>query len=139
MTGLYNMVFGVSPIAAPALRALDLTAADFGRFRDVWLQDDEAGGGLRIVVHTRCGGGNREAYEAVFERMRAHPHFIREADCDFDSTYANIEFRVPEQWWRDELEEALNILEAAGRRSAVVDNRSQHERWQAATEALKRS
>ena len=54
---LYNMVMGVNPMAGEWLKMLDVTPQSIGRARDAWITD--ANGNLRIVVHTRCGGGNR--------------------------------------------------------------------------------
>jgi hypothetical protein len=135
MSGFYNVVFGYNPIFGTALHALGLQPEDFERFRDAWLQDDPPHG-LRIVVHTRCGGGNRESYAEVFERMRAHPHFIREGDCDYDGTYANFEFRIPDEtrWLFDHV---VRCAEEVGRRDIVVDNRSQREKWDTAIARLK--
>ena len=53
---LYNMLFGMNPDTDKLLSLLDATREDFGRFRNVYMRDGY------IVVHTRCGGGNREDY-----------------------------------------------------------------------------
>lgn len=87
---LYNMIFGQNPDTDKILSLLGKTTADFGRFRSVFLEDGY------IVVHTRNGGGNREDYEDVFEEMSAHPWYSHDQDDDFDCTYANIYFKVPE-------------------------------------------
>ena len=87
---LYNMLFGMNPDADKLLSLLDATREDFGRFRNVYLEDGY------IVVHTRCGGGNREDYEDVFAEMEDHPWYSHDQDEDFDCTYADIYFRVPE-------------------------------------------
>ena len=87
---LYNMIFGMNPDSDKLLSLLDKTREDFGRFRNVYLEDGY------IVVHTRNGGGNREDYEDVFEEMSEHPWYSHDADDDFDCTYANIYFKVPE-------------------------------------------
>ena len=58
--------------------------------------------------------------------MPNHPLYLRDVDDDFDSTYATIYFRIPEEW-RAELE-ALDIGEW-----------QPSERWQAAIDALKQS
>ena len=88
---LYNMVFGANPDSDTLLEILGKTRAEFGRFRDVYVEDG------CIVVHTRNGGGNREDYEDVFDEMSTHPWYVRDADEDFDSTYANIYFKVPDE------------------------------------------
>lgn len=87
---LYNMIFGMNPDSDQLLSLLGKTQGDFGRFRSVFVDDG------CIVVHTRNGGGNREDYEDVFEEMSEHPWYSHDADDDFDCTYANIYFRVPE-------------------------------------------
>jgi hypothetical protein len=87
---LYNMLFGTNPNSDQLLGLLGKTKGDFGRFRDVFVEDGH------IVVHTRNGGGNREDYEDVFDEMSEHPWYVRDADDDFDCTYANIYFKIPE-------------------------------------------
>jgi hypothetical protein len=84
------MIFGMNPNSDQLLDLLGATREDFGRFRDVYIS------GEYIIVHTRCGGGNREEYEHIFEDMSDHPWYIRDEDCDFDSTYADIYFKIPE-------------------------------------------
>ncbi len=87
---LYNMVFGMNPDSGKLLEILGKTQGDFGRFRNVYMEDGY------IVVHTRNGGGNREDYEDVFEEMSMHPWYSHDQDDDFDCTYANIYFKLPE-------------------------------------------
>jgi hypothetical protein len=87
---LYNTLFGMNPDTEKLLSVLGKTAGDFGRFRNVFMEDGY------IVVHTRNGGGNREDYEDVFGEMAEHPWYSHDADDDFDCTYANIYFKIPE-------------------------------------------
>jgi hypothetical protein len=87
---LYNMLFGVNPNSDQLLGILGYTREDCGRFRDVYVDDGF------IVIHTRNGGGNREDYEYVFDEMSTHPWYVKDEDDDFDCTYANIYFRIPE-------------------------------------------
>ena len=87
---MYNMLFGMNPDSDKLLSLLGKTRDDFGRFRGVFVEDGF------IVVHTRNGGGNREDYEGVFDEMSAHPWYSHDEDDDFDCTYANIYFKVPE-------------------------------------------
>lgn len=130
---LYNMVMGINPLAGEWLVLLGKEPADFGRLRDVWLQDDGPRG-IRIVVLTRCGGNNRDDYEAMFTQMREHPLYLGDRDDDYDSTYALIEFSFPESeraslnWMLEEVE---------GARDRVVDNRPLKERWEAAMAAMR--
>jgi hypothetical protein len=87
---MYNMIFGMNPDSDKLLSLLGKTQGDFGRFRSVYMDEGF------IVVHTRNGGGNREDYEDVFDEMSEHPWYSHDADDDFDCTYANIYFKVPE-------------------------------------------
>lgn len=98
---LFNMVFGENPSADKLLEVLNLNKGDFGRYRDVFVEDGF------IVVHTRNGGGNRDEYEDVFDELAAHPWHSHDADCDFDNTYANIYFKVPE----DKMKTFVGLLE----------------------------
>lgn len=117
---LYHLVFGQHPAADLVLATLGLTRGHFGRFRDCYLHGGE------IAVYTRCGGGNREDYQEVFDEMAEHPCYLRDADDDFDSTYATIWFRYPEAF-----AEELRKLEAK-------EPFQPSERWQQAIEALRR-
>jgi len=87
---MYNMIFGMNPDSGKLLEILGKTQADFGRFRNVYMEDGY------IVVHTRNGGGNREDYEDVFDEMSEHPWYSHNEDDSFDCTYANIYFKIPE-------------------------------------------
>ena len=87
---LYNMIFGMNPDSDKLLSLLGKTKSDFGRFRNVYMDEGY------IVVHTRNGGGNREEYEDVFDEMSEHPWYSHDADDDFDCTYASIYFKIPE-------------------------------------------
>ena len=91
---LYNMMMRTNPLAGDWLAMLDLTPTGMGRLRDAWLQDDGEHG-LRIVVLTRCGGGNREAYKEMYEQLEKHPQYLGDRDADFDTTYAFHDFKIP--------------------------------------------
>lgn len=106
---LYNALFGENPAAAILLAAIGLTREKVPRYRDVYLvrEDDE----MRIVVHTRTGGGNREYYDSqkTFKEnnseddyagpfnddLRQLPTFVKDEDMAFDPTYANFTFTIP--------------------------------------------
>ena len=99
---LYNMLFGKNPLSGILLSMLDLTEDETGRFKDCFIEND------KIVVHTRNGGGNRECWEQNEEDCRCpgciievhlpkHPNYLYDEDDDFDCTYANIYFSVPEE------------------------------------------
>jgi hypothetical protein len=81
MSGLYNALFGVNPIADTLLFTLGYTRADCGRFRDCYIDND------KIVIYTRNGGGNRDDYED-----------LGDYDDDYDCTYAHIAFSFPEDY-----------------------------------------
>jgi len=88
---LYNMLCGVNPATPIILSLLKLTEADFARFRDICIAAD----GKTITVYTRLGGGNRQHYQQVLDRLKAHPLYVRDYDDDFDNTFANVEFKAP--------------------------------------------
>lgn len=90
---LYNMMCGFNPAAGRLLAAINLDPNIIPRFRDVWINSDMT----KITVHTRTGGGNRDDYEDQNNAMTAHPLYLRDSDDDFDSTFANFTFRVPEE------------------------------------------
>ena len=118
---MYAMLFGQNEAAEAILATLGLTQAseDVGRFRDCFVADGE------IAVYTRNGGGNREAYEKVFEKLREHPCYLRDEDDDFDATYATIYFSFPEEW-----RELLEPLDAG-------EPFDPSKRWAEAIETLK--
>lgn len=86
---LYNMLAGYNPSSEQILNLLELNSGVFGRYRDVFID------GNYIVVHTRCGGGNREDYQHVFDDVSTHKWYSHDVDCDYDSTYADIYFSIP--------------------------------------------
>ena len=106
---LYNMVFGRSASAPVVLALLERSQDDFGRYRDAWIEKNDAGE-LRLAVYTRNGGGNREDYQDVFDALSAHPLWLRDDDDDFDCTYATIYFRAPE----DAVERVKKLAADAG-------------------------
>lgn len=99
---LYNMIFGVNPLAGVVLKALNLEQDNIPRLRDAYYDcDDDV-----LVVFTRTGGGNREYYETCIEEdydgptnldLQNHSHYLRDEDDDFDSTYAYFYFSVPDE------------------------------------------
>lgn len=95
----YNMLHGVNSNAEFLLKILDIdqssaTSYSSGRFRDIYLNED----GTKILLLTRNGGGNREAYEGIFDSFQSHPNYITDYDDDSDCTYAYIEFSVPKEF-----------------------------------------
>lgn len=131
---LYNTVMRHNPLAGTWMEMLDLTPELLERPRDAWLQDD-GDHGLRIVVLTRCGGGNRDAHAEMYSRLEKHPGYLGDRDADFDTTYAFHDFKIPE----DRQEDVDLILEAARAENAydrIVDNRTLKKRFDEAMEAM---
>jgi hypothetical protein len=91
MSSMYNMLFGErSSHQDFLLKLLDSETGDFCRYRAIYVTDEH------IVVHTRCGGGNREEYFPDW--VEDHPLYSHDEDGDFDSTYADIYFHHPEEY-----------------------------------------
>lgn len=91
---LYNQLHGTNPIAPLLLQWLDIDQGneyESGRFRDIYLN----GAGDYIFLYTRNGGGNREAYEEINQKLMSHPNYVEDYDDDFDSTYAYFVFTIP--------------------------------------------
>lgn len=102
--GLYNVVFGrrreTSVVTLILLMESGYGPGDvglemFGRLRDAWVEETEDGG-LEIRVHTRNGGLNRRDHVEAILAMRAHPWFDRDLDLEYDSTYADFYFKIPQ-------------------------------------------
>ena len=92
---LYNSLFGATNQYSSFMKLLKYDDDfDWGRYRDIYIDDDDKGNKY-IVIHTRNGGGNREVYEYVFDKVSNHPWYSHDEDCNFDCTYANIYFKVP--------------------------------------------
>jgi hypothetical protein len=111
---LYNLLHGTNQIAPLLLFFLGIDQDDglwrSGRFRDIYLNED----GSRIILYTRNGGGNREHWDDVAGQesgescrctgctityhLPKHPNYIADRDDDFDSTYAYVEFSVPDKY-----------------------------------------
>jgi hypothetical protein len=142
------MVHGTQDTAAVALGLLGIGIGDVPRFRDAWLVSHPSG--PRVVIHTRTGGGNRDYYDSEercrdefperFGRdgeddpcgpwnadLRALPGFLYDEDEEFDCTYANFYFKVPEEH-RDAVQAYLD---------AKGDPKAPAERWEAVIEAIR--
>ncbi len=91
---LYNQIAGVNKDAPILLGVLGYNMKAFERFRDIHLNAD----GTRIIVLTRCGGDNRPSHLRMFEMVSHHPYYIKDYDDSYDSTYAYIEFSIPEKY-----------------------------------------
>lgn len=92
---LYNMLFGMNRMCPILMECLELDPMACGRIRDCYLQRQESGK-LEIHLLTRNGGGNRQEHEAITERLRRHPRFMRDYDEPHDTTYATYVFSIPD-------------------------------------------
>lgn len=95
---MYNMIFPINPDRCGAILGLLGFAKpdEVGRFRDAWVEKDSDGKTPIFAVYTRNGGGNREDQAEAITRMQEHPLYLRDADDEFDYTYATFYFRTPE-------------------------------------------
>lgn len=99
---LYNMLNGVKPAAFFILPMLGKHPEEYPRFRDCFIGDEaHPEYANHIIVYTRTGGGNRDDYAGSNDAMRAMPGFVADYDDDFDYTYANWVFKVPDRWKAD--------------------------------------
>jgi len=73
------------------LKAIGIKEEDIPRLRGVGIDDG------KILIHTRTGGGNREGYEEQNNELTQNKYYISDEDDDFDCTYANFWFRIPEE------------------------------------------
>lgn len=87
---LYGILCGESSNSKRLWKMLDLGKYEVGRYRNLSLVDG------RIILLTRNGGGNREDHEDSFASLREHPNYMDDWDCNWDCTYAEIEFSIPE-------------------------------------------
>jgi hypothetical protein len=144
---LYNALFGVEPTAGVALVMLGIKASYVPRLRDAYFTfTDEEQTDPAIVILTRTGGGNRDYYESLPQHktnyagedysgpfnsdLRKITGFRYDKDVDFDSTYAEFYFDVPEverqtiigflnktgkpMTFAEKFETALNALKSQG-------------------------
>jgi len=146
---LYNMVHGTNRDAPLVLALLDREPGDFGRFRDAWVERS-AEGGIRLVVYTRSGGGNRTHSDEDAEPgprcgcsgctmthvVPTHPLYLEDRDDDRDPSYATIYFRVPDD--AEATLEALGAPEGFVLASLAIDPPDMRARWAAALAALGR-
>lgn len=105
----FNFTSDFRPNKKQLLGALKLTEDMFGRFRSVYIENQY------IAVHTRCGGGHREYYEFVFDTIAQHEWFSHDEDCNYDNTYADFFFNIPDiniSLFNESIEEGLNPSDA---------------------------
>ncbi len=108
---MYNMLFGVSRFASIVFAILKHPPNEyFSRPRDGWVEK-LSDGSLRLAVYTRNGGGNRDHYGDTEEGINCNctgcvmtykipkdPLYLFDKDDSFDSTYATIYFKVPDDY-----------------------------------------
>lgn len=99
---LYNMLNGVNPCTFYVLPMLDMHPDSIPRFRDCFISEDLQ----YIIVYTRVGSANKECGFGE-EKLYAHPNYVNFYDDDFDCTYGNYVFSVPEKW-KDDFEKIKN-------------------------------
>lgn len=99
---LYNKVNGMNPCVFFILPMLGHPPIFYPRFRDCFIEDkDYPETKNKIIVYTRTGGGNREEYEKENKKLTQMETYLFDYDDDFDNTYANFVFDVPEKWKKD--------------------------------------
>ncbi len=119
---LYNMVNKVNPAAFFMLPLLEVGHPDdWPRFRDCFvtphrfqivndlplmLPIDEKEKPNGIYVLLRIGGGNRDAYLKPWNTILRHPNYVRDWDDEFDSTFAHVQYTVPDKW-KDDYDKAV--------------------------------
>lgn len=99
---MYNMVNGVNQSTFFILPMLGKHPDTYPRFRDCYLNESN-----QIVVRTRTGGGNRSEYEDENAVLQSDPNYISDSDCDWDRTYAEFVFKVPDQF-KDDFDKIVN-------------------------------
>lgn len=72
------------------LAALGLKKDEVPRFRGAMIEDG------KVLIHTRSGGGNRDWLAEKNALLAANEYYIEDADDEFDCTYANFWFRIPD-------------------------------------------
>lgn len=140
--GLYDIVMGDGRQRERGALLLQILGGPaVARFRDAWVEKG-ADGEPVIAIYTRQGGGNRQCYcgendrehvpaqcyAACNEELARHPLYVRDADDDFDSTYATFWFRLPGTLHAD-VRQALTEI------ACEPVNMSQ--RWQAAIDRVR--
>lgn len=148
---MYNIMHGENPAGRSLLGVLEVRASfNVGRYRDAWVEID--GDRPIIRVHTRNGGGNRDCYcpaemqredkhkdgclTLAIESMQQHPWYLRDADDDFDFTYADFYFAPDLEWLVTERGDEGRIIAETIVRWAEppIDMGA---RWKAALDAIK--
>lgn len=121
----------INPDRDKCIRAVGLDPDKIPRLRGAGIQkmDDDSTPDYCIVIHTRTGGGNRELYETdegilgdSNPYMRTSPYYLMDEDDEFDHTYVNFFYRIPEDFdWGEsysperekELRDPIKVMEKA--------------------------
>lgn len=95
MGDLYSLTCDVNPYGPLLVKLVGLDIewlVKNCRFRDAYPTKDRLG----IVIFTRIGGGNRSAYKHAIYTLQSKDNYVKDEDWDFDSTYAEFTFRIPQ-------------------------------------------
>ena len=104
---LYNQLLGVNPLSRGLMQLVDLDLDDFPRFRDTFVVKE--GEKLVLGVYTRIGSCYRNEYHEAYEKLEAHPAFVRVADDSMDRTFATFYFELSPEKVKG-IEEVLDML-----------------------------
>lgn len=96
------MIHGVNPATFFFLPMLGKHPDEYPRFRDCFVErEDLPHFAYNIILLTRTGGDNREAYKEQNDAIRNMPDFVTDFDWDEDTTFAYWIFDVPAKWRQD--------------------------------------
>lgn len=94
---LYNMLHGMNQAVFYILPMLGKHPDEYPRFRDCFVGDERHKNTKhKIIVYTRTGGANREAYRKENNKIRSMETYLFDYDDHEDNTFANFVFDVPE-------------------------------------------
>lgn len=89
---MYYMINGVNPVSDILTRMLEIDIKDIERFRDCGIDYENN----QIWIYARTGGNNREYFKN--EILTKNKYYLNDKDDSFDSTYAEYNFSVPDQF-----------------------------------------
>lgn len=93
----YSMMSrGPHPLAGLFLNLAGLDARMVPRLRDAHLEVDDGVPYVRVLC--RAGGANREDYAPQLGALLQHPNYVRDEDCEVDSTYCELWFSFREDF-----------------------------------------